>query len=498
MTDDYYTEADSVHVPSLERFFNNQFIVRKISKVKKLKIIGLDESEFSCPIKFNALIHLELSNVQITNETIYESPNLKKLFTSKAFLYTAPTCPFHKLGLGSLTNKLEHFGITDILPPDDEIEFYKMVHVSGVLSELETLDCHLMSSETLVYISDNFHRLKTIKVRFATCRDEMIDLLEPGLDKLVKKLRSDLKVFLFGIPLVKGLIDVVQRFLVDYGLELQFGLNSLGIKVGSDWNDFDEDFGQHLKLLSGFFKLIDTVLYEDQAADEGIVNRLTNVSRVIFRIWLDVKHGLPGSLALYPNIKRLQFVSFPDGHYHNDVLDMIPIYCTKLLSLNMDNWETDVNYRFLLGLTSIETIRIYTRFPFDQELYMDMLRQLTNLTFLEIWYELTDSITKDELSKFKHTVEDCINDELMFNDCTLKVQIHRRNSYYGHEKYAFVRVVMKRTARDSTDNSMLASESDIRKMMWCIGYKRKNPTSSDEVDRIDVLYGRLKAPEDKN
>ncbi|XP_037029331.1 uncharacterized protein LOC119069363 [Bradysia coprophila] len=498
MTDDDYTEADSVYVPCLERFFNNKFIVQRLANVSKLKIIGLDQMEFSCTMKFKALIHLELNNVRITNRSIFESPNLKKLLMSNAYLCTATAAHFHHLGLGSLTNKLAHFSTTDILPSDAEIEFYRMAHEAPMLSELETLDCHLMSFKTLVYISNNFHRLKTVNVRFATCRDEMIDLLRTGLDKLVRKLRPDLKVFLFGIPLVKGSVKIVENFLYEHGLELHFGFNSLGIKVGSDWNSFSKEFGRHSKLLSGFFKLIDTVIYEDPVADESTINRLTNVSQAFFKIWLDVKHGLPDQLALYPNIKHLGLNSFPDGHYHNDVLDMIPIYCTKLLSLNMDNWETDVNYSFLLGLTSIQTIRIFTRLQFDQELYMDMLRQLTNLSFLEIWYELTDSITKDDLSKFKHTVEDYINNELTFNDCTLKVQIHRRSSYIGDEKFAFVRIVMKRTARDSANNSMLASEGDIRKMMWCIGYKREHPESSDEIDRYDLRYGRSKVSEDKN
>lgn len=498
MTDDDCTEADSVHLLDLERFFNNKFIVQRFANVTKLKIIGLDEMQFSCAIKFNALIHLELNNVRIRNRTIFQSPNLKKLFLSNAYVSASPAFHFHHLGLCNLTNKVEHFHTTDILSPDEEIKFYKMAHESGILSELETLDCHLMSSQTLVYISNNFHRLKTVNVRFATCRDEMIDFLKTRLDKLVQKLRPDLNVFLFGIPLVKESAKIVEDFLYEYGLELQFGMGALGIKVGTDSDGFSEEFGRHTKLLSGFFKLIDTVIYEDRVADKSIINRLTNVSRAAFKIWLDVKHGLPDQLGFHPSIQHLQFDSFPDGHYHNDVLDMIPIYCPKLLSLNMDNWETDVNYRFLLSLTSIQTIRIFTRLPFDQKLYEDLLRRLTDLSFLEIWYELTDSITKDELSKFKHTVEDCINNELMFDDCTFKVQIHRRSSYYGDERFAFVRILMKRTARDSVYNSILASENDIHKMMWCIGYKRKNPESSDVVDRIDVRYGRLKVSEDKN
>lgn len=498
MTDDWYTEADSVFVLNLERFFNNKFIVKRFAQVRQLKIIGLDEMEFSCVIKFNALIHLELNNVRITNGTIFESTNLKKLLMSNAYLCTSPAFHFHHLGLGSVKSKLQHFHTTDILPPDEEFKFFQMVHASHMLSELETLDCHLMSFKTLVYISNNFHRLKTVNVRFATCRDEMIDLLRFGLDKLRRKLRPDLKVYLFGLPLVNGSAKEVEDFLYDYGLELRFGLNSLGVKVGDDWKNFSKKFDRHSKILSGFFKLIDTVIYEEQVAHDSIIYRLTNVSRVIFKIWLDVKHGLPDRLAMHPNIKHLEFSSFPDGHYHNDVLDMIPVHCTKLLSLNVDNWETDVNYRFLLHLTSIQTIRIFMRLPFDQILYMDLLRQLMNLSFLEIWYELTDSITKDELSKFKHTVEDCINNELKFTDCAFKVQIHRRSSYYGDEKFAFVRVLMKRTARDSVYNSMLAGEGDVRKMMWCVGYKRKNPESSDDIDRIDVKYGRVKLSEDKN
>lgn len=495
ITDDDYTEADTVYVLSLQQFFGNKFVGQRIAHIKKLKICGLDEDEFRCDIKFNDLIHLELSNVLITNATIFESPKLEKLLVSNAYLYTTAGAShhFHHLGLGSLTSQLKYCRTTDILPPKEEVEFYNAVLKSPMFWELETLDCHLMSFKTLIYISNNFKQLKTVNVRFATCRDDMIHLLDKGLKKLLSKLRPNLTVNFFGIPLNNETVEMVESFFNAYLVELDLGPDSVAVKFCHEWNEFSNNFGQHAKLLSGFFKLVDTVIFEDQAIDSCVLDRFSNVTQACFKFWLDVKHGLPDRLKSYSNIKHLQLNSFPDApHYHNDILDMIPVHCSKLLSLHIDIWDTDVdtNYRFLLDLTSIKVIRIFTRLPFDRELYMDLLRRLTHLSFLEIWYEMTENVTKDELSSFKQAVKDCIENELGFGDSDLSVQIHRRTSYFGEEKYAFVRIVMKRVALDSAHNLMLASEGYIRKMMWCIGYKREHPESSDEVNRIAVRYGR--------
>ncbi|KAJ6647723.1 hypothetical protein Bhyg_02946 [Pseudolycoriella hygida] len=490
ITDEKYTEADAAYVLDLGRFFSSKFIIRCLASIRKLVINGLDEMKFNINVTYKQLIHLELSNLHISTPTILTSPNLKKLSLSNVSLDSAGRDHFSRLGLNALKSKLQHFRTMDILPFECEMELYRKLHLSGVLNELQTLDCHLMSFKTLIYISKNFPQLKTINARFVTCRDKMIDLMRSGIVELVRMLRSDLKVFFFGIPLNEQTAEMIDKFFCSFAFSLNFLPDTVTVKMNSDWDDFNETYGEHMHLFDGFFKLVDTVFYEDRLNDKSIIDRFTSVRQTYYQFWLDIRHDLPDRFKLHPNITHLCLYSFPDGHYNNDILDMVPIHCKNLVSLDMDNWEADVNYKFLLNLRSIQMIKLRTLFAFDKTLYLDMLRTLTKLSFLEIWYEETDAVTKEQLSAFKHTVEDFINNELKFDDCLFRIQSHHRTSYVGNEKFSFVRIVMKRPSRDCVCNSITASEEDVRKMMWCVGYKRKHPESSFEVDRCDLKYGK--------
>lgn len=480
ITDKHYNDADTVYVPNLDRFFKCEYVRNMVLSLDTLVVNGLDEMKFDLTIVFVNLIHLELSNVRITSPAVLVSPSLKMLLLSNATLNPPSQFHFGRLGLAYLATRLKYLRTTDILyEHNDELQFYREIYQSGAADELETLDCHLMNLRTLLYISNNFPALKNVYVRFGNRRENIIGMLDSGLDNLLKKLKPDLDVYYFGIPLTDRTAEVVENFFIEFGREMTFGSNTVCVKINSEWNTFNEQFGNHLDLLSGFFKLVDSLIFEDRLADPSILNRFTNVIRTTYRFWLDVRHGLPDGFQLYPNVKHIRLTSFPDVRYRNEILDIIPIHCTKLMSLSLDNWEADVDYRFLLNLSTIQWIRLYMRFAFDQTLCVELLERLTMLSYLEIWYEKTEDITKEQLSVFKHSVLDYINRELKYDEFSFRIQIHHRSNYFGNQKYSFVRILMKRSNRDCIYNSITASDDDVGKMMLATGYIREHPGRFD-------------------
>lgn len=485
-----YNLQDCVYVCNLEKFFTNNFILQRLEKIEKLVINGLEEKEFSLNATFNKLTHLELRKACIINSTVMKSPNIKTLFLHDTYLNKTAEDYFNgALGFNNLKCQLKHFSHSTVLLK--EIEFYQTCFKKGVFSELEILDCYLNELKTFVYISTHFTQLKTLNVRIAKSRDDFIDLLEHNaLGTLVKKLRSDLNVNVFGIPLNKSTHKVIEDVILQS--EFTFAPGRIGVLINPEWIEYQIDTeDKHPHLLDGFFKQIDTIRFEDALTDKSVYNKLTNVSEASYRFWLEVRHDLPERFKAHPNITCLILSSFPDGHYLNDIVDTIPFNFKNLTELAMDQWD-DVNFDFLLTLSKLKTLRLYLRFAFDQSLFVEMLRNLKHLSFVEIFYERTNLHTKDELSSFKKMVQACISNELRYTDCVFKIELHHRTSYMGNEKFSFVRYILKRIWLDPERNSLSACEDDIKKMMWCIGYKRTHPESSLEHDTMDNIYCQKK------
>ncbi len=487
-TDEVYTLQDCVYVFDLEKFFNTESVLERLRSIKILVVNGLDYREFTIGSCFANLTHLELRRAYIINPVVLKSSNIVNLCLFENYQHRLDGNFFIDLLNYSA---VKHFSHSFIL--FEGLQFYEMCSKNVFFNGLVTLDCYLNSFETLLFISNNFKELKTLNVRIAKSRDELIDLLRNDpLHKLVKKLRSDLEVNFIGIPLNKSTHKVVEEFLYDFSFEIHFYPGRIALTASSEWDSFEVSYmHKNPHLFDGFFKQIDSVQCQDEVKDKSFYGRFKNVSEAGYRFWLEVRHDLPERFKSHPHINSLILTSLPDGHYLNDIMDEIPAHCQNLIRLEMEQWD-DVNFDFLLRLPKLKTLTLYLRFSFNQSLFIEILRNLKHLTFCEIIYERNDSQTKEELSAFKRRVVACVIDELGHSDCVFKIEIHRRKSYIGNEQYAFVRYVMKRSRRDSDENSLEVNEHNVRRVMSAAGYKRDHPESSIEHDTMANIYGRKK------
>ena len=84
-----------------------------------------------------------------------------------------------------------------------------------------------------------------------------------------------------------------------------------------------------------------------------------------------------------------------------------------------------------------------------------MIRTLRHLICVDICYAIksTDSI-KDELSKFKKEVNDCLKNELKRSRIEFKIEIHRRTNFGN-----FIRYVLKE--KNSAENWVAEDEDSM-------------------------------------
>lgn len=227
MIDEHFSYLDTVYVYDLNEFFNTKPIIENLKKsIKKLVIYGLDSSLISLKEPFNELTYLELKDICFSNATILESQKLKQLLIYRSSFETpenfdeqlsigksiSSTIFNHLSGLNSLKGKLKHF-VCHFSNLDDETEFFKLCVKAKIFSELEILEIYLEDLNTLTYLSKALPRLKQIYLfsgkTFFNFRDAICDT---RLADLVEKLRPDLTVYLFGIPLLKDKIEIIDEF----------------------------------------------------------------------------------------------------------------------------------------------------------------------------------------------------------------------------------------------------------------------------------------------
>lgn len=139
--------------------------------------------------------------------------------------------------------------------------------------------------------------------------------------------------------------------------------------------------------------------------------------------------------------------------YGNEIFDLLPKYCDHLGNLTIRN-TNKINFEFVLGLLGLSELVFRLCFPVEQTEFMQMIRTLKYLEFVDIAYviESTDSIRRDELSKMKSEVNDCLANVLKRPAIEFEIQIHKKK-----DVGTFLRYVLKK--KNSKDILMLDEDS---------------------------------------
>ena len=95
-----------------------------------------------------------------------------------------------------------------------------------------------------------------------------------------------------------------------------------------------------------------------------------------------------------------------------------------------------------------------------------MIRTLKHLHFVDIAYviESTDSIRRDELSKFKREVNDCLENELKRLAIEFRIEIHKKK-----DVGTFLRYVLKK--KNSYESRLMNDEIGMYQMCQYVSTK---------------------------
>ena len=98
-----------------------------------------------------------------------------------------------------------------------------------------------------------------------------------------------------------------------------------------------------------------------------------------------------------------------------------------------------------------------------------MIRTLKHLHFVDIAYviESTDSIRRDELSKFKREVNDCLENELKRLAIEFRIEIHKKK-----DVGTFLRYVLKK--KNSKDILMLDEDSMYQLCQYMVQWSTRS------------------------
>ena len=145
------------------------------------------------------------------------------------------------------------------------------------------------------------------------------------------------------------------------------------------------------------------------------------------------------SADLFSRVQNIMFIaSKGDSIYGNEIFDLLPHYCGHLISLTIRN-EHKLNFKFVCALVRLKRLLFRLCFPIEHCEFMQMIRTLRYLNSVDICYMIkTTGSIRNELSKLKREVNECLANELKRPAVEFKIEIHKKTDFGK-----FVRYILK-------------------------------------------------------
>ena len=271
---------------------------------------------------------------------------------------------------------------------------------------------------------------------------------------------------LIGIPFNKASARPIADFISQLGTSLKIPRSVLVLVITKQSYDqiirFERDHD-----LSRFYPLVKTVAISFMVNDVNFMNKFNHCEEVIFNL-KESPELFFNCVDLFSRVKDVSFLTFDGGStYGNEIFDLLPKYCGGRLMMLTIHHTNKINFEFVLGLVTLTRLNLRLCFPIEQCEFMQMIRTLKHLVFVDIAYviESTDSKRKDELSKMKREVNDCLVNELKRPAFEFKIEIHRKKNVG-----TFIRYVLR---DKNSKESYLMKEVDENTMYQNVSMKNR-------------------------
>ena len=162
---------------------------------------------------------------------------------------------------------------------------------------------------------------------------------------------------------------------------------------------------------------------------------------ILFFCTKESPHIYFNSPDLFSRVKDMIFLTLEFGSmYGNEIFDLLPKYCGRLTGLTIQN-TSKIDLDFIAGLATLARLKLRLCFPVEQSEFMKLIRTSKYLFFIDIAYvvDSPDSIRRDELSKFKREVNDCLENELKRPAIEFRIVINKKK-----DVGTFIRYILKK------------------------------------------------------
>ena len=460
-TDEDYAWPDTAYVTQMDALFSNQqLMVKQMGRfLRTLVIYGSDQTRASLEHTFEQLENLELHNIDLKSAHLLQTTSIRH-FSSNYSHFCKP-CEVQKLmeclkllkstkadkqSRSSLVYGFDQLKSKNIVRLTINSELESKFFVSAVeqqlFGSLQHLDVVLEELGVLPYLSAQCPNLRRVDCLLEDLDEFLKTVTMVNLRNMVSKLRDDLEVRLFGFALNNmnnAKINKWLSFLI-YFLETFREV----IRVNSSRRlclHLDKPSVKMLKELSGhcdlngFFALVSGLHLNDQeiAVDDGqfLTANFANCREMKFE---SIKNPVPAPVvfkrlldAFSHSAKEILIRADAfDVELDNAILDNLAA-CQRVEILYFEIWNCVENLNFLLKLSELHSLYIFSYLPVRQSLVAELITSLRYLKRLQIVFVKPTGLTKQALKAFKEWVIETNRERFAARDLTFRVEIRTRN-----------------------------------------------------------------------
>ena len=242
---------------------------------------------------------------------------------------------------------------------------------------------------------------------------------------------------LIGIPLNKQSARPIADFMRQFGHCLRIDYPDLQCRLTKDIYGHIKRFERDHDL-SRFYQLVEAIHITCLIKDVNFFNKFNRCKILLFCLEENPEFYFK-SVHLFSSVESIMFLAREgDSTCGNEIFDLLPDYCGRLASLTIRN-ANKLNFKFVSSLVRLKRLILRLFFPIEQCEFMQMIRTLRDLYSVDICYVINSTdLIRDELSKFKREVNDCLENEMKRPAIEFKIEIHRRTDFG-----TFIRYILK-------------------------------------------------------
>ena len=442
-----YSEEHAVNCFSLQQFFDSPILREQLRSLRVLVIHGDGNTDgLALTVEFK-LRYLELHRIGFASSSIMNSPQLEHLILDRpAFAkvvagdYTALTDIGKKLtakyrkmptewlmvsqyGFDSLQSKqLRYLNLSHLT---DQILFQHCVR-HGLLRSIEHMELVLLNLGTLKYLSENCPSLKRIDF-IARNLDQLVQLNQVALPGMLRRLRKDLKVYAFGVPMHRHSDPVQVTEMLNELSELATpNEEGSGLTITLDLaRAFTLYQLNKTEDLSEFYKLIDTVdVAQEVLASQKLFLKFIGCKTLLLQLLNNPVPSFKNLAAAYTRLDTVVLRCEHQVRLGSDVFNFLKQ--NRLITyLFLENYQKINDFRFLLDLPRLKELGLCLFHPIEHELILELIKRLP-LNFLDITCIRPASLSKEQLSAFKQRVIREAGDRIQARQLYFKITIHTK------------------------------------------------------------------------